>query len=170
MVDHALQSAWTRGAVESSPLALLLVAFDGGDRAATADAVDTLERALRVHCGRNHDIVLRRHTDEFLALLPDTPPAGAHRVGEQIVEAMRAGDRTTTVSVGVAVCVPDEQQSSNDLLHRAETLLQSAQDRGGNRCLGGGHKNSSPPAPSALAWLKEQVKGGLKSGERRLWG
>jgi GGDEF domain-containing protein len=150
-VAHALEAAWARGVAQSSPLALLLVALDGGEQAAGAAVVGTLERALRVHCGRDRDIVLRRRHDEFLALLPDTPPAGARRVGEQIVEAMHQGDSTTTVSVGVVVAVPDEQHSATDLLHRAEAILRSAQNHGGDGVQGGvGTGTRSPARPKTL--------------------
>ena len=104
-LDRALQSAWIRGSAESTPLALLLVQFDKPE---TPVGVDILERALRVHCARTHDVVLRRAHDEYVAVLPDTPPAGARRVGEQIIDAMRAEDtdHTHRVSVGVAVAAP----------------------------------------------------------------
>ena len=161
--ESALEAAWNDGIAKSSPLAVLLVAFDGGDRAANHDAVNTLERALRVHCGRQRDIVLRRRHDEFLALLPDTPPAGARRVGEQIVEAMRNGGNSATVSVGVAVSVPDEQQCATDLVRRAETVLQSARARGGNQCLGGAETPASTPPQSALARLRDLLPGKKKA-------
>ena len=163
-VETALQAAWAEGIAKSSPLAVLLVAFDGGETAAVAAAVDTLERALRVHCGRQRDIVLRRKHDEFLALLPDTPPAGARQVGEQIVEAMRRDRAVHTVSVGVAVAVPDEQQSATDLLRRAGSVLQSAQDHGGDRCLGGAGP-ASPPPQSTLARLQDLLPGKKKASD-----
>lgn len=158
-VETALQAAWAEGQARSYPLGLLLVAFDGGDSAAGHEAVNMLERALRVHCGRNRDIVLRRRRDEFIALLPDTPPQGARRVGEQIVEAMRVADshHTHRVSVGVAVAVPDEQRQPQDLLRRAEGALQAARDNGGDRVTGGAAAGTSPPAPpkTALAVLRD---------------
>jgi len=164
-VEEALEAAWAGGLAKSSPLAALLVAFDGRDRAVNGDTVDTLERALRVHCGRQRDIVLRRRHDEFFALLPDTPPAGARRVGEQIVEAMRNSDNPATVSVGVAVSVPDGRQSPGDLLRRAEKNLQSAQDHGGDQCLGATGPASPPPPQSALARLRDLLPAQKKASD-----
>lgn len=134
--DKALQAAWIRGSAESSPLSLLLICFDKSE---TPVGVSLLERALRVHCARTHDVCLRRSHDEFVAVLPDTPPAGARRVGEQILEAMRAEDtdRMHRVSIGAAVAVPDDHRDPSDLLRRAESALQAAQDNGGDRCVGG---------------------------------
>ncbi len=127
-LNKALEKAWSRGSAESSPLALVVVGFDKPE---TAVGIGILERALRVHCARTHDVFLRRTHDEYVAVLPDTPPAGARHVGEQIVDAMRAEDtdHTHRVSVGVAVSVPDEQQTPATLLRRAETALQAARPR-----------------------------------------
>lgn len=169
-IQSAMKSAWADGLASSSPLALLLVAFDAGDDLGGREAADTLRRALHVHCGRSRDVVLRRQHDEFLALLPDTPPAGARRVGAQIVEAMRGNDGKTSVSVGVAVSVPDDRQSPADLLRRAENLLRRARDGGGDRCLGGGSEAGAQATPSIWAWMKEQIKSGSKTGERRRRG
>jgi GGDEF domain-containing protein len=165
-VENALKAAWADGITKSSPLAALLVAFDGGDQAAGAEAVDTLERALRVHCGRQRDIVLRRKHNEFLALLPDTPPAGARQVGGQIVEAMRRGDNLITVSVGVAVAVPDEQRTPSDLIRRAESALRASRDNGGDRCTGGTAAGAAPSPPKgALAQLRDLLPGKKKDSD-----
>ena len=135
-LNKALQAAWIRGSAESQPLALLLVGFDN---AATAVGTDILERALRVHCARTHDVFVRQANDAYAAILPHTPPAGARRVGEQIVEAMRAEDtdHSHRVSVGVAVAVPDDHRDPSDLLRRAEASLEAARTGGGDRCVGG---------------------------------
>jgi diguanylate cyclase (GGDEF)-like protein len=148
--ETALNTAWTRGAAESSPLTVVLVSFDTPP---TAAGLEILQRAMKVHCARTRDVVLRRASDEFAAILPDTPPQGARRVGEQIVEAMRAADddHTHRVSVGVAVAVPDDHRPPQDLLRRAQTALEAAQDKGGDTCVGGSAAGTIPtPAPKGL--------------------
>ena len=165
-LNKALQSAWIRGSAESSPLALLVVGFD---KAETPAGVGILERALRVHCARTHDVFLRRAHDEYVAVLPDTPPIGARHVGEQIVEAMRAEDtdHTHRVSVGVAVAVPDDIRACSELLRRAESALQAAQDSGGDRVAGGAAARTvSPTAPKgALAQLRDLLPGKKKPSD-----
>jgi len=164
-LSKALQTAWTRGSAESSPLALLLVGFDKPE---TATGVGILERALRVHCARTHDVFLRRAHDEYVAVLPDTAPAGARHVGEQIVAAMRAEDtdHTHRVSVGVAVAVPDEQRLPADLLRRAESALQASRENGGDRVTGGTAAGAvSPPPKSALAQLRDLLPGKKKDAD-----
>lgn len=161
-VESVLQAAWARGSAESSPLALLLVGFDKPE---TAVGLGILERALRVHCARTHDVFLRRVHDEYVAVLPDTPPAGARHVGEQIVAAMRAEytDHTHRVSVGIAVAVPDEQRTPTDLLRRAESALQASRDKGGDRVTGGAAAGTAASPPkSPLAQLRDLLSGKKK--------
>ena len=164
-LNKTLQAAWTRGSAESSPLALLLVGFDKPE---TAVGIGILERALRVHCARTHDVFLRRAHDEYVAVLPDTPPAGARHVGEQIVAAMQAEDtdHAHRVSVGVAVAVPDEQRAPSDLLRRAEGALQASRNNGGDRVTGGaavGTAASPPKGP--LAQLRDLLPGKKKDAD-----
>jgi GGDEF domain-containing protein len=167
-VNRALETAWSRGSSESSPLALILVGFD---KTETAVGIGILERALRVHCARTRDVCLRRTSDQYVALLPDTPPAGARHVAEQIVEAMRIedSDHTHRVSVGVAVAVPDEQRTASDLLRRAEGALQAARDNGGDRIAGGAAAGTavSTPAKSALAQLRDLLPAKNKDADLR---
>lgn len=165
-VRTALQSAWNRGGAESSPLTVVLVSFD---TSATAVGVEILERAMKVHCARTNDIVIRRASDEFIAILPDTPPQGARRVGEQIVEAMRAADddHTHRVSVGVAVAVPDEQREPDDLLRRAQSALEAARDKGGDTCVGGVAPGSNLPRKGALARLRSLLPQAPQDPTRR---
>ena len=165
-LNQALQKAWMRGSAESSPLAVILVGFDKPE---TAVGVGTLERAMRVHCARTHDVLLRRAHDEFVAVLPDTPPAGARHVGEQIVEAMRAEDtdHSHRVSVGVAVSVPDDHSDPADLLRRAESAMEAARGNGGDRVVGGGAARTVPSAApkGALAQLRELLPGRKKDSD-----
>ena len=114
-LNNTLQSASVRGSAKSIPLALLLV---GIDKPETAVGIGILERALRVHCAGTHDVTLRRAHDEYVAVLPDTHPAGSRHAGEQITEAVRAedSDHAHRVSIVVAVSFPDDHRDSSELL------------------------------------------------------
>ena len=165
-VQAALQNAWSRGAAESSPLTVALVSFD---TSATAVGAEIVERAVKAHCARTNDVVLRRASDEFIAILPDTPPQGARRVGEQIVEAMRAAadDYTHRVSVGVAVAVPDEQSGPDELMRRAQSALEAAREKGGDTCVGGAATGSNPSPKGALAHLRRLLPQATQDPTRR---
>jgi|GEM_PF-3766258 len=167
-LNEALHSAWICGSAESSPLALLLV---GVGNAETAAAGGILERALRVHCARLRDVFIRRAHDEYAAILPDTPPDGARRVGEQIIAAVRTedSDRAHRVSVGVAVVVPDEQRGPADLLRRAENALHAAREAGGDRCVGGTAAGpAAGPTPNrVMVRLRQLLLPGKKEADQR---
>jgi GGDEF domain-containing protein len=165
-LHKALETAWSRGSAESRPLALIMVGFDKPE---TAAGIDILERALRVHCARTLDVFLRRAHDEYVAVLPDTPPAGARHVGEQIVAAMRAEDtdHTHRVSVGVAVTVPDEQRGPDDLMRRAQSALEAARDKGGDTCVGGAATGTNQPPKGALAQLRRLLPQATQDPTRR---
>jgi PleD family two-component response regulator len=153
-LQEELRKEWDRCAAEGEPLALLIVAIDHVTGGGNGEVTTHLERAIRVHCGRDRDRVVPQSAGVFVAILPHTPPPGAHHVGEQIVEAMHhAPLPTATVSVGVAAVVPSETDDPATLLPRAQRALRAAQDQGGNRCLGA----STPPPPpkGPLTQLRE---------------
>ena len=99
---------------------------------------------------RRMDTVARYGGEEFIALLPEThgpttapfdPVAFLERVREAIAETPlphpTESDKTTqiTISVGV-VQFPDDGESIDDLVHKADDRLYRAKDAGRNRVCG----------------------------------
>jgi len=89
---------------------------------------------------RSTDVRCRYGGDEFLIVLPDTPPAGAQQVAESVRRKMGelaivAGDKAIplTVSVGVATAGPAEL-GVTALIDRADGALYQAKREGRNRC------------------------------------
>ena len=94
---------------------------------------------------RTVDSVGRYGGEEFLVLLPQTPPDEARRTGERIRQqiaqhAFRAGRRElrVTVSVGVATWESGGAQSAEGLIREADQALYRAKEQGRNRVAGGG--------------------------------
>ncbi len=91
---------------------------------------------------RNIDIPARYGGDEFLIVLSEVEPAGAHLFCERLRERIR---KTTfvsgkdsiqlTVSIGYAVMVPGESISSKELVRRADHALYAAKRSGKNRTI-----------------------------------
>ena len=89
--------------------------------------------ALTTHL-RTGDLVSRYGGEEFLVILPDTPPAGAMQVAERLREAVAAITglpKAMTVSIGVAACHQDE--TADRLVARADAALYIAKNTGRNR-------------------------------------
>jgi diguanylate cyclase (GGDEF)-like protein len=85
------------------------------------------------------DIAARYGGDEFVVMLPDTPPRGALEVAERIRNAIEetpftteAGRVPSTVSIGVA-SYPEDGRSMDALLARADRALYVAKEGGRNK-------------------------------------
>jgi diguanylate cyclase (GGDEF)-like protein len=88
---------------------------------------------------RGEDVFCRFGGEEFVALLPNTSAEQAQVAAERLRTAFAADSNTEqalstpiTVSIGIAERDPDETIES--LLHRADTALYQAKNRGRNRC------------------------------------
>jgi diguanylate cyclase (GGDEF)-like protein len=88
---------------------------------------------------RATDVPARYGGDEFIVLLPETPPKGALDVAERIRNAIVGrtlvidGQRiTASVSVGVA-CYPEDGRSLDALAARADRALYQAKQEGRNK-------------------------------------
>ena len=88
---------------------------------------------------RATDVPARYGGDEFIVLLPETPPKGACEVAERIRGAINArplalagGQVTASVSIGVA-CYPEDGRTLDMLAARADRALYHAKQEGRNR-------------------------------------
>ena len=88
---------------------------------------------------RYTDVSARYGGDEFIVLLPETPPRGAADVAERIRGAVAGtplecnGARViTSVSIGIA-CFPEDGRSLDALAARADRALYQAKKLGRNR-------------------------------------
>jgi diguanylate cyclase (GGDEF)-like protein len=90
---------------------------------------------------RATDVPARYGGDEFIVLLPETPPKGALDVAERIRTAIGARpiaidgrSIAATVSIGVA-CYPEDGRTLDALAARADRALYQAKQEGRNRAL-----------------------------------
>jgi len=88
---------------------------------------------------RATDVPARYGGDEFIVLLPETPPKGALDVAERIRAAIGArplainGQQVAcTVSIGIA-CYPEDGRTLDALAARADRALYQAKQEGRNR-------------------------------------
>ena len=100
----------------------------GGDLVLTAVG-KTLVELLRTN-----DLVCRWGGEEFLVLLPDTPPQGAELVANRLRQAvaeLRGLPTSVTVSIGIAACAQDD--TPFDLVARVDEALYRAKNAGRDR-------------------------------------
>ncbi|WP_411277775.1 putative bifunctional diguanylate cyclase/phosphodiesterase [Gaiella sp.] len=145
--DHALRGEWRRCTRAREALSIIMVDIDCfkqfndsfghpvGDQ-----ALITVARALAANPRREGDLVARYGGEEFAIILPGTDAAGAHRVGHQLVEAVRAltvrqaPGWNLSVSVGTASWHPDRELINPSELHRrADEALYAAKAAGKDR-------------------------------------
>ena len=84
---------------------------------------------------RDGDSLARRGGDEFLVLLPDTPPQGAAQVAQHLIDAVRAPmhcgghDLTISASCGIAV-YPENGADTEALLKASDIAMYRAKEAG----------------------------------------
>ena len=126
------------------PASLLMVEADNLKGVTDAYGQDAGNRLLRQIAGaiqaelRATDVPARYGGDEFIVLLPETPPKGALEVAERIRNVIGASPLplegrmiACSVSVGVA-CFPEDGHSLDALAARADRALHHAKKKGRN--------------------------------------
>lgn len=149
--ETILNSEWQRGRREHTTLALVICDIDHfkefndhfghqcGDEALKAVA-RTLEACLQ----RPADLAARYGGEEFALILPNTDRDGAFKVAEAAREAIRqlnikrddldSHDRVT-ISLGVAIAIPDAENEPDKLVNTADQQLYRAKDAGRDRTM-----------------------------------
>ncbi len=144
-----LEVEFSRSRRRAGPLSLLLLDIDHFKRFNDAHGHQAGDEALRVVAGllhegiRDYDLAGRYGGEEFVVLLPDTPPSDALLVAERLRESIAAaavevGPGATapiTASFGVA-CMPALAAASvEELVAAADRALYRAKESGRNRSL-----------------------------------
>lgn len=148
--DEVLRSEWSRAARSGQPLALALLDVDMFKKyndhyghQAGDDCLRTVATVFATNVRRTCDLVARYGGEEFAFIAPATNEAHALGLAEAVCKAME--DRglphfmspfgVVTVSIGVAVIVPDEGVNVEMLVKKADTALYHAKQCGRNRAV-----------------------------------
>lgn len=146
--DEVLTSEWLRVTRGGQPITLLMLDVDlfknyndhyghlAGDDCLRKIAV-TLQDSSR----RASDLAARYGGEEFALIATDTDEANALQLAELVRAAIEklalphAGSplKRVTVSIGVAVMIPENNQQSELLIHQADNALYHAKNQGRNR-------------------------------------
>ena len=148
--DVVCAAEWERARRDRRPLAVLFIDVDHfksyndchGHRAGDS-CLAAIGTAICQSLQRPADLAARYGGDEFVVLLPDTDADGALDVARRVLAAIVAldiphGDSPTgrvTPSIGVAQLVPGVNQTSQELLERADRALYAAKLAGRGRIM-----------------------------------
>jgi diguanylate cyclase (GGDEF)-like protein len=151
--DEVLAREWARAKRNNEPLALAMIDVDFfkpyNDHYGHQQGDDCLRRVAQLLADtikRGVDLTARYGGEEFAFIAPATGPADAMAMAETVRAALEALAlpheksplRCVTVSIGVAVMVPDEPQESSLLVGTADQSLYQAKSMGRNRVVLGG--------------------------------
>lgn len=146
--DETLKSEWNRAQRNGQGLmlAMLDVDFfkqynDHYGHQAGDDALRQVALALQTHVRRSGDFVARYGGEEFAIISQSSSENHAVMTAEmvcQAIESLQLRHETSpfknlTVSLGVALSIPDEQNTTTGLLKAADAALYHAKQRGRNR-------------------------------------
>lgn len=144
--DEALLREWERARREKTAVAVLLLDIDffktyndtyghpAGD-----ECLATVARSLAGTMRRSGDMVARYGGEEFVVILPNTDRSGAEDVARRLIAAVdglfmaHAGSAISdyvTISVGVAIAVPEVNVSYKRIIDDADAALYEAKKSG----------------------------------------
>jgi diguanylate cyclase (GGDEF)-like protein/PAS domain S-box-containing protein len=146
--DDCLAAEWRRGLRERRPLSIVLIDVDlfklyndtYGHVRGDACLKQIAESAMEV-VTRPADLVSRFGGEEFAIILPDTDPAGAISVANQVCAALQRRNLSheaspyglVTISAGCATLLPKPGALATDLIEHADSAMYEAKRTGRNR-------------------------------------
>lgn len=173
-----LAAAARRCGAEGKHLALFLIELaprgdfgTNGNRTDTETMFRELLRAVQAHCGRDNDWVLRVSNERIAAVCPDTHAAGASHIAARIREAAfflpsRRG-LPLPLAIGIAVTGPGSGESADDILTRAQQMLDTARTHPTSLLSVRGEVSPPSRRPSLFFWVKDLFRGSPASQGRR---
>jgi len=145
--DETLSAEWRRCTRSGKPLSLVLIDLDHfklfndhyGHQAGDS-CLQQVSACLKAALERSHDLVARYGGEEFVCVMPETPLEGAEAKAQALEKAVRAlriphdksavADGIVTISLGVAVAMPNVGDECAALILCADRSLYMAKDAG----------------------------------------
>ncbi|MBB5172578.1 sensor domain-containing diguanylate cyclase [Texcoconibacillus texcoconensis] len=147
--DEVLEKEWKRAKRSSGYISLIMIDIDHfkvyNDTYGHLQGDECLKKVsacLKSSILRSTDFVARYGGEEFSVILPETDLEGAIQVAEVIrknIEALQienihsAVSPVLTVSAGVATMKPEKDDSSDEIIKKADEALYKAKNLGRNR-------------------------------------
>lgn len=139
-MDDYLKQVWNQCVDRHRHVSVLLIDVDhfkdfndrhghlAGDRLLKR-LVEILGHSLR----RTEDLLARFGGEEFLVVLPGADLPTAQEVAEAMRQQVESSSLGTTISVGIATCVPTPDMQLSSLIKEADRAMYAAKSMGRNR-------------------------------------
>jgi diguanylate cyclase (GGDEF)-like protein len=145
--DMAFGMAWKRGGRNQTPVAMMICDIDEFKQVndtyghlAGDEYLKLIARILHQVFQRDMDVTARYGGDEFVAILPEealeNTVALAERVRKTVADTVLEFEShaiRTTVSIGVAVMIPQPSEKNEALIANADAALYAAKKKGRNQ-------------------------------------
>ncbi|MEO5334076.1 MAG: GGDEF domain-containing protein [Magnetococcus sp. YQC-5] len=148
--DEVLATEWTRTTRSGGVVGLLLMDIDSFKlfndnygHPAGDDCLRKVAQAISEVMHRGTDLAARYGGEELVCVLPDTNLAGVGKIGQELLEAIRAlqiphafskvPDGIVTVSIGGASLSPVPGSDPDELIKQADSMLYCSKENGRNR-------------------------------------
>lgn len=147
--EEVLEKEWLRALRYQHRLSLVIADIDNFKHyndtfghAVGDEVLHAVAQMIEGRIRRGIDLAARIGGEEFGLILPETDIAGAHTLSEQILRECQqikseSGRHTEviTLSLGISVCLPNEDASVETLFEHADAALRKAKQRGKNRVI-----------------------------------
>lgn len=148
--DEVFAVEWARAKRNRQPLSIAMLDVDWFKKyndhyghQAGDECLRDVARVFAANARRGGDSAARYGGEEFILIAPDTDKDAAHRIANQICQALEhlalphelSPYGHVTASIGVATCFPTQQDSPETLLKLADEALYLAKEQGRNRAL-----------------------------------
>lgn len=145
--DDRFLDEWRRAARGQHPLSLIMIDVDHfkayNDHYGHLAGDDCLKQIAAILLGcarRSSDVVARYGGEEFVALLPETPSAGAVSIAERLLRNIdelciphAVAGNNVTISLGVATAIPGPHLAPSALVSGADQSLYESKRCGRHR-------------------------------------
>ena len=140
MLEDNLEAELVRSQRYDSPFSLAIIDLDNFKtindvlgHATGDDALKKLAESMKKVL-RTPDVLARYGGDEFVILMPETPPHEAQivleRIRDEVHDIRLPQDTPITVSCGIAPCLPGHDKTPSDVIRRADLALYDAKNAG----------------------------------------
>jgi two-component system chemotaxis family response regulator WspR len=146
--DEFIDAQWKLATREATPLSMLMIDVDNFKRyndtyghLAGDEVLKAIAGAMRKSFARPTDLTARFGGEEFVVVLPATPPEALPALGERLLENVAALNIAHTgsplgvvsVSIGGATKIPATGEDFVPLMENADSALYEAKGTGKNR-------------------------------------